>query len=223
MHLNQIQLERRQEAFFKYASLPGYQEQEYQLVWAMPESIKDKIRKARTGFQEKYPLPYGTVQQIVLPLVRFKQRQLLEEKVRQSIYQLATGWRPFQIRLQDYAAQPSHSIYIPVAARSGSALDQGLSGITRELKSIQSLLRIDKEHQPFFPMEHKILLAGKLPSPLFDKAWKEYSQRSFSAQFLADACLLLKRSSGNPNWQIIQRFELRNLPVGVRQQTLFEA
>jgi hypothetical protein len=63
-----------------------------------------------------------------------------------SIYQLATGWRPFQIRLQDFAAQPSHSIYIPVAARSGSSGDAGLAGVTRDLKSIQSLLRPDKEH-----------------------------------------------------------------------------
>lgn len=223
MQVHQSVGEKRQEGFFRYSSMPGYQEHEYQLVWSIPDAVKEKIRKIRMGFQEKYPMPYGAGQQVLLPLVKFRQRQLLEERVKHSIYQLATGWRPFQIRLQDFAAQPSHSIYVPVAARSGSSGDAGLAGITRDLKSIQSLLRLDKEHTPFFITDHKILVAGKLPPPIFDKAWLEYAQKSFSAQFLADACLLLKRSAGNPNWQIIQRVELRNLPVGVKQQSLFEA
>lgn len=223
MQVNQAGIERRREGFFQYASLPGYQEQEYQLVWAIPEVVKEKIRKQRQLFQEKYPLPNGYTAQVVLPLVKFKQRQLLEERMKQSIYQLATGWRPFQIRLQNYAAQPSHSLYIPVASRAGSSAENGLWGITKELKSIQHLLRPDKEHPAFFPTEHKIMLAGKLPSTIFDSAWKEYEKKSFTAQFLADACLLLKRSQGSANWQILQRIELRDLPVGVRQQSLFDA
>ncbi|KYP13161.1 hypothetical protein [Flavihumibacter sp. CACIAM 22H1] len=223
MQIYQAGAERKSEGFFKYASLPGYQEQEYQLVWALPEVVKDKIRRQRQLFQEKYPLPFAVPAQVVLPLVKFRQRQLLEERVKQSIYQLATGWRPFQIRLQDYAAQPTHSLFIPVASRAGANAETGLWGISRELKSIQHLLRPDKEHPAFFPTEHKILLAGKLPSALFEQAWREYANKSFTAQFLADACLLLKRTQGSSNWQIIQRIELRNLPVGVRQQSLFDA
>lgn len=208
---------------FHYASLPGYQEEEYQLIWALPEAVKEKVRKARMAFQEKYPHPYGVSMQVVLPLVKFRQRQLLEERVKQSVFQLASGWRPFQVTLKDFIPMPSHSIYIPAASRAGSSSAEGFYKISKELKSIQHVLRPDKEHAPFFYPELKLVLATKLPSGLFDLAWNDYMHRTFTAQFLAEACLLIKRSAGTGNWKIVQRFELRDLPVGVKQQSLFDA
>ena len=59
MQVHQSVGEKRQEGFFRYSSMPGYQEHEYQLVWSIPDPVKEKIRKIRMGFQKKYPMPYG--------------------------------------------------------------------------------------------------------------------------------------------------------------------
>jgi 2'-5' RNA ligase len=223
MQGNYIKTGNTAQGLFNYAAMPGYQEQEYQLVWALPEALRDKVRKCRFAFHEKYPHPFGMPMQVVLPLVKFRQRLLLEERVRHSIFQLASGWRPFQITLKNFASVPSHSIYIPVASRAGSSSSEGLHRVNKDLKSIQTVLKLDKEHAPFFFNDLKLIVASRLPSAIFDAAWKEYAHRSFSAQFIADACLLIKRSPGDVNWKIVQRFELRDLPVGVTQQSLFEA
>lgn len=205
------------------SALPGYETYEYQLVWAIPDSIKDRIRKYRQEFESQFRLVWPPSKLVSLPIVRFRQRALLEGKLRTHLYQVVSGWRPFQITLKDFGALPSHSIYIPVAARAGSSSFTGFHTVQKELKGIQQWMRMDKEHQPFFTNEHKIELASKLAAPVFEKAWNQYAHRKFTAQFLADACLLLRRKPGAGNWQIVQRFELRDLPVGVQQKTLFDA
>jgi len=198
-------------------TLPGYQVYEYQLVLVLPEALKDKLRKVKARFFDQFNLPAVSSMAVLLPLVKFKQRQLLEQKLRYALNQLITGWRPFTVNLKDYAAQPSHSIYIPVTSK------HKLQDCVRSLKTIQQFLRPDKEQQPFFPIEHQVVVASRLKPAVFEKAWQVYAHRQFSGQFQADAALLLKRKSGDIHWQIAQRFEFRNLPVGTVQASLFEA
>lgn len=213
----------RQDLNMGLISLPGYQVYEYQLVLAIPESLREKLRKAKIQLYENNGWPVPKSNAIFLPLVKFRQRQLLEEKVVRSMNQMIMGWRPFYLTLKDYRSQPTHSIVIPVASRSDQSGNQALSACTRDLKSIQHLLRADKEHAAWFPTEHQVVLASRLGPGQFEKAWQQYSSRHFTGQCLVDACLLLKRRTGELHWQIVQRFELRDLPVGVRQGTLFGA
>jgi hypothetical protein len=198
-------------------ALPGYQVYEYQLVLVIPEALKEKLRKVKMQFFEQFNLPAVSSMAILLPLVKFKQRQILEQKVRHSMNQLLMGWRPFTVNLKDYAGQPSHSIYIPVTSKNK------LQDCVRSLKGMQQILRLDKEQSAYFPAEHQVILASRLKPGVYEKAWQQFAQRQFTGQFQADAALLLKRRSGDIHWQIAQRFEFRNLPVGTVQTSLFEA
>lgn len=205
------------------SGLPGYQVYEYQLVLAIPEALKEKIRKVRIQLYENngWSLPKSNA--IILPLVKFRQRQMLEEKVVRSLNQLIMGWRPFSLTLKDFRSQPTHSIVIPVASRHDASGQSGLAPSVRDLKSIQHLLRPDKEHAAWFPQEHQVVLASRLGPGQFEKAWQGYASRQFTGQCLVDACLLLKRKTGDQHWQILQRIEFRDLPVCPRQGRLFEA
>ena len=218
-----VQQPLRQDLTRVFSAMPGYQVYEYQLVLALPESLKEKLRKAKIQLYENNGWPMPKSQAIFLPLVKFRQRQLLEEKVLRSLNQLIMGWRPFSITLKDYKSQPTHSIVIPVASRNDSTAQVGLAASQRDLKTIQHLLRPDREHPAWFPQEHQVVLASRLGAAQFEKAWQQYAPRHFTGQCLVDACLLLKRKSGDLHWQIAQRFEFRDLPVGVRQGNLFEA
>ena len=207
--------ENQVKAYSGIATMPGYEMFEYQLVLAVPESLKEKVRRVRSQFAEvcKVPPASGSV---LLPLVKFRQRALLEERLRFSLGEMITGWCPFLVQLKDFEAQPTHSIFIPVANKN--LIRQHIN----DLKTIQHLLRPDKEHAAFFSSEHRLYLATKLNHGAFERGWKEYSHRQFTAQFIADACLLLKRKDPTLPWQIAQRFEMRNLPVGIKQGTLFQ-
>lgn len=215
MQTNQPLMEINQ--FGSLQALSGYQVYEYQLVLVIPEALKEKLRKVKLQFFEQFNLPAVSSMAILLPLVKFKQRQILEQKVRHSLNQVLMGWRPFTVNLKDYAGQPSHSIYIPVTSKNK------LQDCVRSLKGMQQILRLDKEQSAYFPAEHQVILATRLKPGVYEKAWQQYAQRQFTGQFQADAALLLKRRSGDIHWQIVQRFEFRNLPVGTVQTSLFEA
>ena len=196
------------------SAMPGYQLNEYQLVVALPEALRDKLRKARQSFHDQYQWPGGHAA-VVLPLVKFRQRTLLEERMRNSLQSLVSGWKPVQLNFRDYGSLPTHSLYIPMTSR------QQWQPLLRDLKAQQSLLRPDKDQPAFFYHEPVFPLASRLPPGIYDKAWQHYAHRQFTAQFHADACLLLKRKPGESHWQILQRMEWRNLPIGVHQASLF--
>ncbi|MFT4024106.1 MAG: hypothetical protein QM664_10030 [Flavihumibacter sp.] len=196
------------------SAMPGYQLHEYQLVIALPEVLREKLRRARQQFHEQYQLAGGNTV-VMLPLVKFKQRQLLEERMRNSLLKLVSGWKPLQLHYKDYSSLPTHSVFIPMISR------QHWQPLLRDLKGMQQILRPDKEQQPFFFNDPVFILASRLPPGIYDKAWQQYGHRQFTAQFKADACLLLKRSAGESHWQIQQRMEWRNLPMGVQQASLF--
>jgi len=146
MQMNQPSMEINQ--FGSLQALPGYQVYEYQLVLVIPEVLKEKLRKVKLQFFEQFNLPPISSMAILLPLVKFKQRQLLEQKLRHSLNQVLMGWRPFTVNLKDYAGQPSHSIYIPVTSKNK------LQDCVRSLKGMQQILRLDKEQSAYFPAEH---------------------------------------------------------------------
>lgn len=197
-------------------AMPGYQVYEYQLILVIPEALKEKIKKQRQHFFEQFNLPPSSSAGIFLPLVKFRQRQLLEQKLRYALNQLILGWRPFTVNLKDYASQPSHSIYIPVTSKNK------LQDAVKNLKSINHLMKLDKEQSAFYPNDHQVTIASRLKPGVFEQSWQHYAHRHFTGQFMADAALLLKRRQGEAHWQIAQRFEFRDLPVGAVQASLFQ-
>jgi hypothetical protein len=96
-----------------------------------------------------------------------------------------------------------------------------IRGLVNEIKDIQRLMKLDKEHKPYFVDEPYIPIARKLLPWQYEKSWLEYSNKSFTGRFIADAMLLLKRREGEMAWQISERFVFQNLPVSIRQGQLF--
>jgi 2'-5' RNA ligase len=70
-------------------------------------------------------------------------------------------------------------------------------------------------------MEPHVTVARKLQPWQYEKGWLEYSNKSFTGRFIADAMLLLKRPVGEMRYQIVQRFGFQNLPVTTTQGSLF--
>jgi 2'-5' RNA ligase len=125
------------------------------------------------------------------------------------------GYCPFKVELKDFGSFPSHTIFINVTSKLP------IRGLVNEIKDIQRLMKLDKEHKPHFIDEPYIPIARKLLPWQYEKGWLEYSNKSFTGRFIADAMLLLKRREGEMAWQISERFVFQNLPVTIRQGQLF--
>jgi hypothetical protein len=201
---------------------------EYQLILNPHEELENKIRLLRKGFAETYAAPAAQNGRPNLTLVRFTQLALMEERIVQRLRTIAMGYCPFKVELKDFGSLPTHSIFINVTSKLP------IRGLVKEIRDVQRLMKLDKEHKPHFIDEPNLLVARNLLPWQYEKAWLEFSNKHFTGRFVADAMLLLRRRSndgpldkpharlrGDKNWQIAERFAFQNLPVTTRQGELF--
>ena len=193
---------------------------EYLLILNPHEELRNKVQQVKKEFYETYhdasrgaPTALGGKPHVTL--VRFTQLALMEERIVQRLRAIAMGYCPFKVELKDFGSFPSHSIFINVTSKLP------IRGLVNEIKDIQRLMKLDKENKPHFIDEPYLPIARKLLPWQYEKGWLEYSNKSFTGRFVADAMLLLKRREGEMAWQIAERFAFQNLPVAIRQGQLF--
>ena len=202
---------------------------EYQLILSPHDELGNKIRQIRTGFQDTNQASTAPGGKPNLTLLRFTQLTMLEERIVQRLRTIAMGFCPFKVELKDFGSLPTHSIFINVTSKLP------IRALVRQIRESQRLMKLDKDHKPHFVEEPNILIARQLQPWQFEKGWLEYAGKSFTGRFIADAMLLLRRNANGVlqqghqsgrdrrpgSWQIVERFEFRNLPVNTRQGELF--
>ena len=188
---------------------------EYLLILNPHEELRNKVQQVKKEFYDTYQAPTALGGKPHVTMVRFTQLALMEERIVQRLRAIAMGYCPFKVELKDFGSFPSHSIFINVTSKLP------IRGLVNEIKDIQRLMKLDKDHKPHFIDEPYLPIARKLLPWQYEKGWLEYSNKSFTGRFVADAMLLLKRHQGEMAWQIAERFAFQNLPVAIRQGQLF--
>jgi 2'-5' RNA ligase len=188
---------------------------EYLLILNPHEELRNKVQQVKKEFYDSYQAPTALGGKPHVTLVRFTQIALMEERIVQRLRTIAMGYCPFKVELKDFGSFPSHSIFINVTSKLP------IRALVNEVKDIQRLMKLDKENKPHFIDEPYLPIARKLLPWQYEKGWLEYSNKSFTGRFVADAMLLLKRRQGEMAWQIAERFAFQNLPVTIRQGQLF--
>lgn len=196
-------------------SIPGCRINEYMLVLNPHEDLRNKITRVRSEFSEKYKNSTGLISKPHIALVRFKQLEMMEERIINRLKVVGMGFKPFRVALKDYGSFPSHTIHINVTTKVP------VNNLVGEIRSAQRLMKLDNDHKPHFIDEPFIVIGRKLLPWQYEKGWLEFSHRQFTGSFIADNMLLLKRRLGDKSWQITQRFEFMNLPVTTKQGELF--
>ena len=188
---------------------------EYLLILNPHEELRNKVQQVKKEFYESYQAPTALGGKPHVTMVRFTQIALMEERIVQRLRTIAMGYCPFKVELKDFGSFPSHSIFINVTSKLP------IRGLVYEIKDIQRLMKLDKDHKPHFIDEPYMPIARKLLPWQYEQGWLEYSNKSFTGRFIADGMLLLKRREGDMAWQIAERFAFQNLPVAIRQGQLF--
>jgi 2'-5' RNA ligase len=196
-------------------NMPGYRLNEYMLVLTPHEELRKRILSVKKEFSEKFKCPQALWGKAHLLLARFTQYEMMEERVVNRFRTTAMAFRPIKVELKDFGSYPSHSIYINVLSR------EPVRDLIREIRESQRLLKLDNEHKPYFTDDPHMMIAQKLAPWQYESGWLEYSHRHFTARFIADNMLLLKRRMGDKSWQIVERLAFQNLPVATKQGELF--
>ena len=197
-------------------AIPGYRVYEYLLVLNPHEELRNKIIAVKDDFFNSYQAETAKWGKPHLTLVNFLQYGLMEERIINRLKIIAMGYHPIKIELKDYGSFPAHTIYINVTSKLP------IQNLVKQIRTeAQRLMKLNDDNKPHFIMEPHLTIARRLLPWQYEKGWLEYSHKHFTAKFIADGMLLLKRPVGELKYQIVQRFEFENLPVGIKQGDLF--
>jgi len=198
--------------------LPGYAPYEYLLVLEPHEELKNRVKTVKEEFASNYQHEMAKWGQAHITLINFVQYAMMEQRVINKLKLLAMGLPAIKVNLKDFGSFPSHTIYINVTSKVP------VVNMVKTLRDAQSLLKINNDNKAHFITEPHLTVARKLQPWQYEKAWLEYEHKNFTASFIADHLLLLRRKVGlekNGPYQKIASFKLENLPVFTTQGALF--
>jgi 2'-5' RNA ligase len=197
----------------KLMNIPAYRQAQYLLVLQPHEDLRNRILQQKQTFHTTFQTSSSGGKPHIT-LVQFVTWQMSEERLCNRLHTIAMGSFPFKVELNGFGSFPSHTIYINVATKNN------IQHLVKELKVAQRLMK-SSDSSPYFITEPHITLARKLLPWQYEKAWLEYEHKHFTGSFIADSMLLIKRPLDSMAWQIVERFELMNLPVSTKQGALF--
>lgn len=196
--------------------LPGYNINEYLLVLRPHQELWDRIVKVKNEFAAHFESDYAKWSKPQIVLANFIQYAMMEDRIIQRLHNVAMAHYPFKVELKDFGSFPSHTIFINVISKLP------VQTLVKTIRTeAQRLMKLNDENKPHFILEPHLTVARKLLPWQYEKGWLEYSNKSFTGRFIADAMTLLKRPAGDIAYQKLRRFEFQNLPVLTKQGELF--
>lgn len=195
--------------------IPGYRYNGYLLALNPHEDLRDKIMQVKKEFSQKYKAPSALYSKPYITLVNFIQFEMVEERLINRLKIIASAYSSFKVELKDFGSFPSHTIFINIESK------QQLRNLTKQLRPAQQLMTLNKDNKPHFMDDPHIKVARKLLPWQYEQGWLDYSHRYFTAHFIADEILLLKRPLEGKSYKEVQRFQFMNLPVKNKQGELF--
>ncbi|GAB3415223.1 hypothetical protein [Niabella aquatica] len=185
------------EALFSYDPL-----NDYRLILDLPAGIKEKVTAAKTAFDLEYKGMTIAGGQPFVYLAAFSQNESLEQEMSDTLYRIALGFMPFKAHLRNFDQTGHNEIFMPF----------------EDVKPVELLIQRLKSAGPVFKNAKfnelpRISIARGLQPFQFNKSWAAFEHRRFSATFIVEGMLLLKRMEGFSSWQILRRLEFENMVV----------
>ena len=188
-------------------TIPGYRIYEYLLLLNPHKELWDKIMEIKKKFADDYKSEHGRWSKPHVTLANFLQYEMAEERLVNRLRIIAMGTTPFKVELRDFGSFPSHTIYINIVTKVQ------VQNLVKEIRhESQRLMKLNDDNKPHFILEPHLTIARKLQPWQYEKGWLEYSNRNFTGRFIADGMLLVRRPLGEMRYQIVERFEFKNLP-----------
>ena len=194
--------------------MPGYRIAEYRLIIPLSEALQQTVMQVRKDLHDRYRIPMPFELKPSLTILHCHAYEGMEAKLVERMQQVATRNSSFKVELQNFAAYPSHTIYIHVPTRSP------FNDLCKELKVVKSLTKVP-DHDPHFINEPHLLIAQKLKPFQFTRMWMDCEHTQFTGRFMANSMVLLKRSVASNQYEEVRQFEFASLAQSVKQGTLF--
>lgn len=196
---------------------------EYLLVLKPNTNVTEKILQVKEEFSVKFKILSAKHSYPHITLVNFLQFKMIEHRLLTRLNTIAMGYHPFTVSLKDYGSFPSHTLFINIESK------QQVRNLVKELAPARQLMTLNKEKKPHFIDNPHLTVARSLLPWQYEQSWNEYQHKHFTAHFMAESMLLLRRplavrSDGQVipgKYQKVMQFKFMNLPVATKQGDLF--
>lgn len=144
----------------------------------------------------------------------FSWKEKKEHELVDALQEFVTSFQPFSMELKNFSCFSPRVIFIDVNKNDQlAALQQNLH---RFCKRTLNIFNADYKEQPFYP--HLTLAFRDLKKPNFTKAWEEFKDKDYAAEFQVQNIALLKHNS--KVWQVFQTFELTSHGEAVEKKNI---
>lgn len=180
----------------------------YFLAIVPPSPVYDDALRFKNYFKDQYNSKASSNSPPHVTLhMPFQWKEKKEENLIQNLSTFAKGRSAFKMHLNNFGSFPPRVIFIDVV------LSEGLITLKKELtrfcKQHLNLFNADYKDQSFHP--HMTLAFRDLKKPMFERAWNEFQQRTFTASFEVNQVTLLKHNG--KTWDILKALTFEEVPA----------
>lgn len=184
--------------------MPGRREEklkQYFVALVPPAPVFDDAQRWKHYFRDQYnsKASLNSPPHITLHMP-FRWNEEKEADLTAAFSSFAMGRKPFKVELLNFNAFPPRVIFIDVVPTE--PLEALSKDLHRFCKRELNLFNAAYKDQPFHP--HLTLAFRDLKKPMFEKAWEEFRERTFTARFEADRISVLKHTG--KVWETLRDF-----------------
>ncbi|MBL0741826.1 2'-5' RNA ligase family protein [Chryseolinea lacunae] len=133
----------------------------------------------------------------------FKWKEKDEAELKDQLLNFSRTTPPVAVKLDNFSSFPPRVIFINVVM--SQELDNLQKNLHRFCKRVLNLFNANYKEMPFHP--HMTLAFRDLKKPNYQRAWEEFQQKNFQAEFVADKVALLKHDGRV--WKVFEEFKLQ--------------
>jgi len=176
----------------------------YFIAIVPPTPIYDEALEQKEYFKEHYNsrASLNSPPHITLHMpFRWKEKE--EKELEKQLEEFSQSNQQVAIKLDNFSSFPPRVIFINVVM--SQELENLQKNLQRYCKRVLNLFNANYKELPFHP--HLTVAFRDLKKPNYQRAWEEFQQKNFQAEFIADKVALLKHNGRV--WKVHQEFKLK--------------
>jgi hypothetical protein len=176
---------------------------EYKLAIVPASEVYERVMAEKAFFSDEFGHDAPSETKPLITIASFYAKEAMESIFMRWMQAIFSKKQPFPVTFNNFSGIPAHTIYLRVQHKEPfEQLSKELLAVNNYLCSCQ-FPAVKFFHRPYLG------IAKMLPEEIFFKALIQYSKKTFTASFLVNELLLIKKEHSHEAGKTINVFALQ--------------